>query len=224
MLALIMPFLSSIGVSLFWKRFFLATWPISFSSLLQGSSRGRVVTLLINSGVISMERPLMVIVAWVLMWGTRERANSWAISSSNPWNFSKKFIQFSLVKMSTSWGCAWSLVELVGSFLINYPFILSILFFKTKYGGGDKEFWQNQRNKGDCGFLFLNKQNFFLCIFSSPKDLFRPHIETTSFIYWYSTGEMHETYLFKPKIVLKIMFSPFKPTHFPSYRSLLSLL
>jgi len=38
--------------------------------------RGRVVTLLINSGVISMERPLKVIVACVLIYGTKEWANS----------------------------------------------------------------------------------------------------------------------------------------------------
>jgi len=46
MLALLMPFLSSTRVSLFWKKKFLAVWPIGFSSLLQGSPRGRVVTLL----------------------------------------------------------------------------------------------------------------------------------------------------------------------------------
>lgn len=58
--------LVSTRCSLFWKNFFLADCPIGLSSFLQGNPRGRVVTLLINFGVISMERPLKLIVAWVL--------------------------------------------------------------------------------------------------------------------------------------------------------------
>ena len=56
------------------------------------------------------------------------------------------------------------------------------------------------------------------------KALFPPQIETTSYICLYSIGGMHETYLLRPKIVLKLVFSPFKTTHCPSCRSLLSVL
>lgn len=49
------------------EKFFFVAWPIGFSFLLQGSPTGRVVTLLINPGVISMERPLKVTVACVLV-------------------------------------------------------------------------------------------------------------------------------------------------------------
>ena len=153
MLVLLMPFLSSTGCSLFWKKLFLADCPIGFSSLLQGNPRGRVVTLLINFGVISMERPRKVTVAWVLDWGTKERANSWAISSSNPQNFSKKVIQVALVNMAITWGCSWILVELEGSFLMNPPIIVLIPLLNTKCRDGDKNFEKKKENRGQLCLL-----------------------------------------------------------------------
>jgi len=49
------------------EKVFLVAWLIGFSSLLQGSLKGRVVILLINSRVTSMEIPIKVTVACVLV-------------------------------------------------------------------------------------------------------------------------------------------------------------
>ena len=72
------------------KNFLLATWLSPLSSFLHGILRGSVVTLLMSSGVSFIERPLITIMAWILVSGVRERANSQATSSSYPLNFFEK--------------------------------------------------------------------------------------------------------------------------------------
>ena len=124
-LALLTPFLSSIGSSPSKRNLFLAIWLSRLSSFLQGTPRGNVVILLMSSGVISMERPLTTTVAWVLVSGMRERAKSQATSSSYPLNFSKYPIQLYLVMIYNTRGCWWILTVLMGSLLLNPPVILS---------------------------------------------------------------------------------------------------
>jgi len=94
------------------------------SSFLHVIPRGSVVTLLMSSGVSFIERPLITIMAWILVSGVRERANSQATSSSYPLNFLKNPIQLCLVKISSTWGCCWILIVLVGYLLLNHPVIL----------------------------------------------------------------------------------------------------
>ena len=97
------------------KNFLLETWLSPLSSFLHGTPRGSVVTLLMSSGVSSMERPLTTIVAWILLSGMREREKYQATSSSYPLNFFKNPIQLCLVNISSTWGCCWILTVFVGS-------------------------------------------------------------------------------------------------------------
>lgn len=102
-------------------KVFLATWTSGFSSFLQGSPSGRLVILLINSGVSYMVRPLKLTVAWVFEWGFKDNKNSSVTSSSYPWILSKKDIQFTLVKRTTTSGCSCNLLDFKGSFLVKPP-------------------------------------------------------------------------------------------------------
>jgi len=60
--------------------------------------------------------------------------------------------------MDTTWGCSWSLVELVGSFLMNPPVILFIPLLNTKCRDGNNNFEENRGNY----VFFLNKENFLM--------------------------------------------------------------
>jgi len=71
------------------NNFILATWLSPLSSFLHGVPQGSVVTLLMSSGVRSIDSPLITIVAWILVSGVRDRGNYWATSSSYPLNFEK---------------------------------------------------------------------------------------------------------------------------------------
>ena len=83
------------------------------------------------------------------------------------------FIKFSLVNMATTWGCSWSLVELVGSFLMNPPIIVFITFWDSKCGDGDNIFRENKKIEENYVFFyfFFKTRQIFLCIFPSSMEL-----------------------------------------------------
>jgi len=63
--------------------------------------------------------------------------------------------------MATTLGCSWSLVEFVGSFLMNPPVIMFIPFLNTQGRDGDKNFEETGKQRKTV-FFKENRQNIFM--------------------------------------------------------------
>lgn len=122
------PFLSSDSCSSGKKNSFLAFWPSFISSLSQGNPIGRLVTLLMNCRVSLRVSPLKLKIGNVSEFGSKDRRNSSATSSSWPWSLSHNYIHRAWENRSTTSRVSRNFFESVGSFLMNPPGMVKTCF------------------------------------------------------------------------------------------------
>lgn len=135
-----------------------------------------------------------------------------------PSEFLKKVHPIGSCEYVTTWGCAWSLEELVGSFLMKPPVILSILPWKTNYGNGESQKNFKRNRETETVFFLRNKQQFFYEI---------PPPNTNSSIFSSKTRPLLAYFDIQWRYAKKLPLQPnncAKNRVFPLQNSLLALL